>query len=364
MNLEVRISKMKEVVLKSQNGHLPLFCRVELLQVIENPKIVNKIFFECVKLVYNFWIQEYPNDTILPNLLNLINKYLYRSEGEAGDFKRLADKYRNYIEGIEGRAGLAGSSVVALCYSIANNASTILDIDEYKEEDDEHFEYDVWNPDFFAAMAFSGGNPFVNEGNIEKRLDYWIWYLDIIPKLYNQPESPILQCPSLNKVKFTSKLIPQRTQTYQTPSILSKIQEIIDNTLKLYNEDHNDKWDEIILLGCFMSTGISLSGYALKKHQKKEIKVSLQSHYTLDEIKLEMYNQAKIEGAWFMCKISIDTNLKYALEFDYDDEKLIPNDEMIDPDDFKEEFKKYPRGREYTPIWWQNILGKRAKYIK
>ena len=195
MELEVKIDKIKEVVLKSKNGHLPLCYRVELLQNLENTKIVNKIFFECVKHVYTYWSQEFPNDDILNSILNLINQYLYHSKGEVADFQRLADKYKNYVEEIGGRAGLVGFSTISLCYSIINDAASILDIDNYKGEDDESYEYDVWNPDFFAAMAFSGGNPFIGEGDIQKRTDYWIWYLDIILKLYSHSESPILQFP-------------------------------------------------------------------------------------------------------------------------------------------------------------------------
>ena len=113
-----------------------------------------------------------------------------------------------------------------------------------------------------------------------------------------------------------------------------------------------------------MATGVRVNNYAIKEEQEYKIKTSLQSFEIMSDIKKEMYNQAKIEGAWFLCKIFISKNMEYILEFDYDDKNLIPEDHLIDSDDFKEEFKKYPRGREYTPIWWQNILGRRAKYIK
>ena len=34
------------------------------------------------------------------------------------------------------------------------------------------------------------------------------------------------------------------------------------------------------------------------------------------------------------------------------------------PDNFSHEFKNYPRAKEYTPVWWQEILGKKAKYLE
>ena len=51
---------------------------------------------------------------------------------------------------------MAGWAVISLCYSIADHAAAMLDIDEYEGEDDGAFEYEVWNTDFFASMAFAG----------------------------------------------------------------------------------------------------------------------------------------------------------------------------------------------------------------
>lgn len=94
------------------------------------------------------------------------------------------------------------------------------------------------------------------------------------------------------------------------------------------------------------------------------MKISLQVFDIMNDIKKEMYNQAKEEGAWFYCIIELNPDLTYSIRFIYDDKSQIPQDHLVDSDDFVAEFKKYPRAKEYTPMWWQEILGKKAKYLE
>lgn len=259
---------------------------------------------------------------------------------------------------------MAGWAVISLCYSIADHAAAMLDIDEYEGEDDGAFEYEVWNMDFFASMAFAGGNPFVDEGDAGKRREFWNWYLDTVETLCRKSDVPLVRIDAPKKKEVEQNTIPQRTQTNQPPAILSKIQEVINNALELNIEQCNAEWDKIVLLGCCMFTGINLEGYKTKGNQKYSTKVSLQSHYILDDVKKEMYNQAKVEGAWFYCIIELNPDLTYSIRFVYDDKSQIPQDHLVDSDDFVAEFKKYPRAKEYTPLWWQEILEKKAKYLK
>lgn len=259
---------------------------------------------------------------------------------------------------------MAGWAVISLCYSIADHAAAMLDIDEYEGEDDGAFEYEVWNMDFFASMAFAGGNPFVDEGDAGKRREFWNWYLDAVETLCRKSDVPLVRIDAPKKKEVEQNTIPQRTQTNQPPAILSKIQEVINNALELNIEQCNAEWDKIVLLGCCMSTGINLEGYKTEGNQKYSTKVSLQSHYILDDVKKEMYNQAKVEGAWFYCIIELNPDLTYSIRFVYDDKSQIPQDHLVDSDDFAAEFKKYPRAKEYTPLWWQEILGKKVKCLE
>lgn len=360
---QTRINELKAVVSQSDNGHLPLSCRVELLQSIGNVEIVNKVFAECCKKVYPLWGNEI-EDALLRKLLCPADEYLYHGKGKADVLVRGAENLRNYVEEQCCAEGMAGWAVIMLCYSIADHAAAMLDMDEYKGEDDGAFDYEVWNTDFFASIAFAGGNPFVGEGDAGKRREFWNWYLDTVETLCRKPDAPLIGLDAPKEQEGEQNAIPRRTQTYRTPAILAKIQEVIDNTLELHNEQNNAKWDKIVLLGCYMSTGISLEGYEIKGDQKHRAKVSLQSHYALDDVKTEMYNQAKAEGAWFYCVIELNPDLTYSIRFVYDDKNKIPQDNLIDADDFKDEFKNYPRAKEYTPVWWQGILGKKMKYLK
>lgn len=360
---KVEISELRTVIEQSGNGHLPLSCRVELLQSIGNVEIVNKVFAECCKKVYPLWGNEI-EDTLLRKLLCSADEYLYHGKGKADALVEEANRLRNYVEGQSCTENMAGWAVISLCYSIADHAAAMLDIDEYEGEDDGAFEYEVWNTDFFASMAFAGGNPFVDEGDAGKRREFWNWYLDIVETLCRKSDAPLIRIDAPKKKEVEQNTIPQRTQTYQTPAILSKIQEVINNTLELNIEQCNAEWDKIVLLGCCMSTGINLEGYKTKGNQKYSTKVSLQSHYILDDVKKEMYNQAKVEGAWFYCIIELNPDLTYSIQFVYDDKSQIPQDHLVDSDDFVAEFKKSPRAKDYTPVWWQEILGKKAKYLK
>ena len=360
---KVEISELRAVIEQSGNSHLPLSCRVELLQSIGNVEIVNKVFAECCKKVYPLWGNEI-EDTLLRKLLCLADEYLYHRKGKADALVEEANRLRNYVEGQSCTESMAGWAVISLCYSIADHAAAMLDIDEYEGEDDGSFDYEVWNTDFFASMAFAGGNPFVDEGDAGKRREFWNWYLDTVETLCRKSDVPLIRIDAPKKKEVEQNTVPQRTQTYQTPAILSKIQEVINNTLELNIEQCNAEWDKIVLLGCFMSTGINLEGYKTKGNQKYSTKVSLQSHYILDDVKKEMYNQAKVEGAWFYCIIELNPDLTYSIRFVYDDKSQIPQDHLVDSDDFVAEFKKYPRAKEYTPLWWQEILGKKAKYLK
>jgi len=362
-NKRVEISELRTVIEQSGNGHLPLSCRVELLQSIGNVEIVNKVFAECCKKVYPLWGNEI-EDTLLRKLLCSADEYLYHGKGKADALVEEANRLRNYVEGQSCTENMAGWAVISLCYSIADHAAAMLDIDEYEGEDDGAFEYEVWNTDFFASMAFAGGNPFVDEGDAGKRREFWNWYLDTVETLCRKSDAPLIRIDVPKKKEVEQNTIPQRTQTYQTPAILSKIQEVINNTLELNIEQCNAEWDKIVLLGCCMSTGINLEGYKTKGNQKYSTKVSLQSHYILDDVKKEMYNQAKVEGAWFYCIIELNPDLTYSIQFVYDDKSQIPQDHLVDSDDFVAEFKKSPRAKDYTPVWWQEILGKKAKYLK
>ena len=359
---KVEISELRAVIEQSGNGHLPLSCRVELLQSIGNVEIVNKVFAECCKKVYPLWGNEI-EDTLLRKLLRSADEYLYHGKGKADALVEEANRLRNYVEGQSCTESMAGWAVISLCYSIADHAAAMLDIDEYEGEDDGAFEYEVWNTDFFASMAFAGGNPFVDEGDAGKRREFWNWYLDTVETLCCKSDAPLIRIDAPKKKEVEQNTIPQRTQTYQTPDILLKIQQIIEKSTKVFNDYCTGNWDRIIVEAHCIGD-VRTEGYFICNNIVSKMPVSLSTADLLSEIKNEMYKQASIEGAWLMCKIVFDTQKKFIIEFNYDNKASLPNDVFDNPERLEMAFKKSPRGKDYTPVWWQEILGKKAKYLK
>lgn len=76
-----------------------------------------------------------------------------------------------------------------------------------------------------------------------------------------------------------------------------------------------------------------------------------------------MYNQSPEEGAWLESHMVIYPDKSYKINFIYDDYNQLSKTAR-ESDKIKEEFRVYPRSKEFTPQWWQDILGKRAKYLK
>ena len=361
-NKKVEISELRTVIEQSGNGHLPLSCRVELLQSIGNVEIVNKVFAECCKKVYPLWGNEI-EDTLLRKLLCSADEYLYHGKGKADALVEEANRLRNYVEGQSCTENMAGWAVISLCYSIADHAAAMLDIDEYEGEDDGAFEYEVWNTDFFASMAFAGGNPFVDEGDAGKRREFWYWYLDTVETLCRKSDAPLIRIDAPKKKEVEQNTIPQRIQTYQTPDILLKIQQIIEKSTKVFNNYCTGNWDRIIVEAHCIGD-VRTEGYFICNNIVSKMPVSLSTADLLSEIKNDMYKQASIEGAWLMCKIVFDTQKKFIIEFNYDNKASLPNDVFDNPERLETAFKKSPRAKEYTPLWWQEILGKKAKYLK
>jgi hypothetical protein len=182
----------EEVIENNPLGHLPLSDRIMIREQLEDCNLINKTYFECAKKVYSLWKAEYPDNDIVYEILKKAEDYLYKKKGTKKDFIKLADKYKNYIEDISSNAGAAGFTALSLCYHIGTDAAFDEDYNGY--EDDNSFYYEDCLPDFFGSVAFSGGNPFStsNFGNLQKRREYWIWYISIANALLENSDKPIL----------------------------------------------------------------------------------------------------------------------------------------------------------------------------
>jgi len=361
------MNELESVIEANPRGHLELKYRVSLMQRINNADITNKIFLECVKYVLPIWQADNSEDTNFEILLQAIQDYLYDGKGSKEHIGKLQDKFRNYFEDVSNtKAGLPGLSIIALSGSIINNAAQILNIEDYEGQDDNSFDWDVWNPDFCASIAYAGGNPFVDEGDVAKRVHFWAWYLDITDKLTHNSDSPILSIKYRDAAAKETTEGFTRSQTFNTEEIVNKIKRVIELCRKdLENSGENIQWNKIELTGECLEAGLAMEGYYFDHNgQKNEIALKYYLYddddsatEIMDGIKNLMYRQAPNEGAWFAYNISTDKSSDFTIKFNYDSLDNLP-EIWQEPDTFSDEFETYPRSKDFTPKWLESIVVK------
>ena len=360
--------ELLEKILNSENGHLPLSYRVKLMRLINNPLLINKIMFECTKKVYPIWQNDYPNDNIFAGILHKCNEYLYNNIHSEKFFHSLGDDNKNYAESGDDSSSDAAIAIISLCYSIAGDAGDILrnkpDFD-YNNENDNEFDADSWTTDFYASLAYSDGSPFINNGDIQKRKEFWEWFISMVMELVEYPNKPILSLPTIIGSKEVSNdNLYERTQMYNTPSIKESLSVLIEKTINLMKEE-SVVWEKIVLKSLNFHSGNLYETYFFNKSniEEKFRKVDRDNIQLFSNIKKAMYAQKPEEGAWLQSYLTIFPNGKYEYKFNYDG-----NDTLDyfadDPDELLSEFEAFPRKKEFTPDWWQKILGRKAKYLK
>ncbi|WP_368143466.1 Imm5 family immunity protein, partial [Bacteroides finegoldii] len=187
-----RIERLKELINQSSMGHLPLPLRIDLMKRISDIRVVQKIQCECCKKIYFFAGKK---NNVHAQVLSCINSYLYKAENSVEDILLETEKLRIHAENNHKETDTAvGWAIVMLGYTVCYDAASILNIEDYCGEDDGSFDHESWNADFIGSIVYSGGNPFVNEGNgdTEKRKEYWHWYLDMILSIYENSEREII----------------------------------------------------------------------------------------------------------------------------------------------------------------------------
>ena len=348
---------LRAVLLGTDNGHLPLSFRVKLMQLIKSSLLANKIMFECAKKVYSLWEEEYPDLDIVQKMLLEVNGYLYESKGAKDDFIQIADKHKNFIEGIDSNAGAVGLAALNLCYGISMDASFNNDAD-----DDSDLEYeDRWS-DYYASLAFSGGSPFSLEGDIEKRIEFWSWYISMAEALICNLEKPILPMPEKKIVQIKADSF-NRTQTYKNKKSEALIQEAIRMTVDFLKEREISYSSFRLDINCVVFTN-TYSLYITKNNKEEKLFLSVMDQFDFSpvkefyEMKLDMYTQSPEEGAWLNCSLVVDKENNYKLDFNYDDESRLydPNTKI---ESLAFEFEKFPRKIDFIPDWWRRMLGKK-----
>lgn len=362
--IQEKITKLKEVVNQNSMGHLPLPYRVDLMKQIGNTLVVQKILCECCKKVYLLCEKMNGEKIPLHNILFDADKYLYKGKGTVESIFSFVEKWRNYAEqSIDSSEDMENWAIIALGYATRYDGASMLAIEDYYGEDDNAFDFESWNVDFICSIAYSGGNPFVEIGNVEKRKEYWLWYLDMVLAVYENPDKPYLKIKAPGKTALPV-IIPERTQSWRVSNTSKEVERFI-NTLIQEVGKQTTSWDRItieytLILGC------SITVFYHREDESNRIYCSATIHDliadTLNNFQEKMYMQAPKEGVWMQCLITINKDSSYDISFNYDDITSI-SDIFNRPDWLVGVFEDYPRSKEYTPQWYRDMIGKRKLYL-
>jgi hypothetical protein len=359
------IKKLKEELERYPNGNLPLSQRVKVAKDLGSPSLINKVYLECCKFVY---LEFKINDSSISEILVDAEDFLYAKKEI--DFQKIFDKYKNYLESFQDEvySGVAAATM-ALCKSIAFNAEGILNIEDYHGQDDDKFDWEEWNTDFYASNVYSGGNPFLGRGNIDKRRIFWNWYLETVLKVYNSPSLSISPKIPLTTLQGSNSI----TRSIETNNdfVKDKLTKVIDLVLKdLENSSPNINWMKVEVEGQNIEGNGMIAHYFDDKIKKR---IDL-TYYLYDgdestvelmqQIKDNIYQQSPREGTWFSYKITIEPDRSYIVNYNFDKYQIYEGEEP-DKGDFIAEFSEYPRAKAFVPTWWQEIIEKsNLEYLK
>ena len=185
------IIQLKTIVAESQTGHLPLSCRVNLMKQVGDVVTAQKIQCECCKKACTFLGKQSP-DTV--RLLSRINDYLYRNLGSIEDILKDTDQLRLQVENNHSEDTFLSFATVMLGYAVCLDTFFTLGIGDYNGKDNGDIDPENWTPDIFESAACSGGNPLFQDGksDVEKRREYWNWYLDMVLSIYENPQQEVI----------------------------------------------------------------------------------------------------------------------------------------------------------------------------
>ncbi len=356
-----QIEKLKEIINQNSMGHLPLPYRVDLMKQIGNSRTVQKVLCECCKKACSSFPEEFCAENLLVEVLSEIDSYLYNNKGTAESILVSIERLRNYVEqSADSPEGMASWAIISLGYAIRYDAASILAIEDYNGEDDDAFDFESWNADFICSIACSGSNPFVETGNVEKRKEYWLWYVKMVLEVSQNPNLKYLSLPVFKSLTPLID-IPVRRQL-----------DLVKTNKRISFDDIRDaillqipsgmKWDFIDVL--FVSCTSSMLNIRFSTGDKIKIGTMATNNICKDfRLKRkEMYMYYPKEGAWFSLKMVITSNNSYNLDFNYDNWDEIPS-YFQELDWILSFYTKFPRSKEYTPLWLRKIVGSKKLYL-
>lgn len=352
------IGKGLDEVNHSNKGHLSLPTRRAILQAINEPLVIGRISILCALKVYPIWNEFFKDDTEIVGLIKKTEKYLLgQTDGkelseDADHLDVLAD---NYMED-DITAAFAAKVAVRAAYDAGSGADMI--VSDY-DSDEEVEDPDEWDTAFLASLVYDGGIVDLDSIDSRRNKEFWNWYLtDCIKTACANGRLPYPN--PANKATLPAKHIPYRTQ----PSLWKEDAEcracvngIKDVLAKMVTFAQWSKCD----FYCY--TVANTSNADIYYYNGKEpvrlgldsIRVTLYLSGKAKKLKELMYSLCPQEGAFYLCKVTIDKDNRMDIRFGYDtrNEKL---KEVFSDSDFSEDFSKYPRAKEFIPDWLADIL--------
>lgn len=354
------VSELKRIVKNSPDGCLPCVLRQELVNSLKDRQLLEKVYFECAKKIYLCWKQEFGVSFVPYQLLRELDVWLYQRKGELSVIRELADRSRRYFNNQPERYRLMGYILLMVCYYVSDGEEWLKN--EYKDIGDLIKRKEDLSPDYLSSLIWAGGSILGEGQNTERCREFWNWYLYMIFRISERPGVALLE---LEETVYASNRSsrPSRSQLVFTPEIQERLQNVAELVV---DECQKVTWDtaEIVVYRFDYS-----ALYFTLQYQSRRLVYRLpnrlmnQIYEYMEEIHRQMYFQARHEGAWMQCALSVLPDGMLRPGFNYDDYTSIPR-ALFEPADFVTAFECYPRSREYTPLWWQELLGKNARYIE
>lgn len=192
------IEKLKGIIAQSDTGHLPLSCRIELMKQVGDVLTVQKIMCECCKKACSVTGRQIMDNV---HLLSRINEHLYRKPDSVEDIEKESGELWLHVQNNPDEATTTVSwAIASLGYFVCGDAASMLNPEDYEGEDDDSFDPESMDIDFIVSLVCSGGSPFSDnwKGDVEKRREYWNWYLDMTLAMYENPQQEVIPFHAVN----------------------------------------------------------------------------------------------------------------------------------------------------------------------
>lgn len=360
------IRKGLDEVNHSSTGHLSLSTRRKILQAINEPCIIGRISILCALKVYPIWNDFFMNDTKIIGLIKQSEKFLLGQTSEK-EMLSNAEHLEVFIQdnnnGNNFMAMFAGMAAVQAAYDTIAGGG----INENIPDEEALQNPDEWDTAFIASLAYNGGAAALDAINHERNKEFWNWYLtDCIRTAYSNDRLPY----PTNKPIASAEYFSENSKEHRTQPSLWKddvkcctcINDIKETLVKIMTIA---KWAKSDFYFYRVGTTSHTKVYYYKGSEPVkfdlDVNVTIFLSRKIQKLKDLMYSLCSQEGAFYLCKITIDMDSTIDIRFDYDtrDEGM----QKFFDSEFSEDFNKYPRAKKFIPNWLSDILKRNSNLV-